>query len=71
MSSVPKNDWFEQMDEIFFVDIIEALERCWEKCVALDGVSANKQHSNFDRCLLFLCFLFITYYSSVILSVLE
>jgi len=31
-----KNDWFERLNEIFFVDGVKALEYCWKKCVAHD-----------------------------------
>ena len=45
MSSVLKMT--ERLNEIFFVDGVKALEHCWRKCVALDGVYAKKTVKRF------------------------
>ena len=36
------NDWFEQIDEKFFVDGVKAIGRHWEKCIALEEDYVDK-----------------------------
>jgi len=36
------DDWFEQLDEQFFMYGIKALAHRWEKCVTLRGDSVEK-----------------------------
>jgi len=50
------DDWFEQLDEQFFMYGIKAFAHHWEKCVTLGGDYVEKLQSNFVRGPLFLCF---------------